>query len=154
MRKTKKKRERENDRHSTLRTDMESAGSRISAVHAVDAVLALGLTCVTSVLLVRMLNAPYTIGFIHELVHANMNSACCTIGSTILADCWSVQYLRTENKPKQKTVVRPCVKKIPFRTIILKTTNLIYIKKWKYLHKKQLCFIEFELGQRRASGVF
>jgi hypothetical protein len=57
---------------------MESAGNRISVVHAVDAKLALGLTCVTSVLLVRMLNAPYTIGFIHELVHANMNSACCT----------------------------------------------------------------------------
>lgn len=79
---------------------MESEGSRISAVHAADAMPALGLTCVTSVLRVRMLNAPYTIGFMHELVHANMNSACCTFWSTICADCMSVQYLCNKAKTK------------------------------------------------------
>jgi hypothetical protein len=50
------------------------------------------LTCAAR--LTRMLKAPYTMGFMHELVTANMNSPFWMRWSTLAADFRSYQYLQ------------------------------------------------------------
>lgn len=102
--------------HATLRTEMDREGKRMSVVAvtaAEDTLRFRWLTCPGALLRVRMLNAPYTIGFMQELVQANRNRPLWTRGSTAFADTGNSQYLQqlavkssAGNKSELKNIYR------------------------------------------------